>query len=71
MATFDTIHTHRPTLLSRVFPLMSRLQAAARERAVYAKTVRELDRLSDRELSDIGLGRSDIHDVARKTALGA
>lgn len=31
----------------------------------YRQTVSELARMSDRELSDLGIGRSDIHRVAR------
>ncbi|HEX2215114.1 MAG TPA: DUF1127 domain-containing protein [Xanthobacteraceae bacterium] len=31
-------------------------------------TVRELSRLGDRELADIGVGRADIPRVARETA---
>lgn len=31
----------------------------------YRASVRELSRLSDRELSDLGIGRSDIEFVAR------
>ena len=30
------------------------------------QTINELSRMSDRELSDIGISRSDIHDVARR-----
>ena len=32
----------------------------------YRDTVSELSRLSNRELNDLGIGRSDIHYVARK-----
>ncbi|MBW6418735.1 DUF1127 domain-containing protein [Celeribacter sp. PS-C1] len=39
----------------------------ARQRA-FAKTYNELNALSDHELADIGLGRSDIMDIARSTA---
>ncbi|WP_082469784.1 MULTISPECIES: DUF1127 domain-containing protein [Rhizobium/Agrobacterium group] len=35
----------------------------------YRQTVNELGRMSDRELSDLGIGRSDIRRVAR-TAVG-
>lgn len=35
----------------------------------YRQTVTELGRMSDRELSDLGIGRSDIRRVAR-TAVG-
>jgi uncharacterized protein YjiS (DUF1127 family) len=37
-----------------------------RSRLVYRDTVRELDSLSDRELSDLGIGRSDIENTARQ-----
>ena len=33
----------------------------------YRETVNELSRLSNRELSDLGIGRSDIPFVARKS----
>lgn len=33
----------------------------------YRDTVNELSRLSNRELHDLGLSRSDIHAVARKS----
>jgi uncharacterized protein YjiS (DUF1127 family) len=32
----------------------------------YRQTVSELGRMSDRELSDLGIGRSEITSVARK-----
>lgn len=35
----------------------------------YRQTVAELDRLSNRELSDLGVNRADIRSVAR-SALG-
>jgi uncharacterized protein YjiS (DUF1127 family) len=35
---------------------------------VYRATVRELEWLSDKELSDLGIARTDIKDVARQTA---
>ncbi len=35
----------------------------------YRSTVRELDRLSTRELDDIGLSRGDIYRVSRQSIL--
>jgi uncharacterized protein YjiS (DUF1127 family) len=32
------------------------------------KTIRELNSLTDRELSDIGISRSDIYDIANQNA---
>ncbi|MFB2549919.1 DUF1127 domain-containing protein [Ensifer soli] len=34
----------------------------------YRQTVNELNRMSARELSDLGLARADIHSVARLAA---
>ncbi len=36
----------------------------------YRETVTELSRLSNRELTDLGISRSDIHYVARKAVSG-
>ncbi|MGB3540767.1 MAG: DUF1127 domain-containing protein [Mesorhizobium sp.] len=33
----------------------------------YRETVTELSRLSNRELTDLGISRSDIYSVARKS----
>ncbi|WP_174802568.1 DUF1127 domain-containing protein [Martelella limonii] len=35
----------------------------------YRETVAELGRMSNRELSDLGISRSDIRRVARKEAI--
>jgi uncharacterized protein YjiS (DUF1127 family) len=34
----------------------------------YRQTVEELSRMSDRELSDLGIGRSEIRSVARRAS---
>lgn len=34
----------------------------------YRDSVRELSRLSDRELNDLGIGRADIHSLVRQSA---
>ena len=47
-------------------PLNAWLQARRR----YRQTVRELQGLSDRELSDIGVARWQIHAIARQAAKG-
>ncbi|WP_299356388.1 DUF1127 domain-containing protein [uncultured Shimia sp.] len=46
------------------------LRAAAAERSAYQRTYNELSRLTDRELSDIGLRRCDIAEVCAKSARG-
>jgi uncharacterized protein YjiS (DUF1127 family) len=47
-----------------VAAIISRLNAWMR----YRETVRELSKLSDRELDDLGIVRSDIDNVARLNA---
>lgn len=44
--------------------LLSRIRAYQR----YRQTLSELQRLSDRELDDVGLSRADIDAVARRFA---
>ncbi len=34
----------------------------------YRESVRELSRLSDRELNDLGIGRADIQTLVRQSA---
>lgn len=49
------------------FGLFNAIETYFANRAVYNKTVRELSRLSERELEDLGLNRADIHGVARQS----
>lgn len=49
---------------------LSQIIAAYRRWRLYRLTVTELATLSDRELSDLGISRSDIHAVARETVFG-
>lgn len=46
--------------------LRARVSLAARRAKVAETTHRDLSRLSDRDLADIGLSRGDIVDVARE-----
>ncbi len=40
-------------------------------RSVYRQTLNELDQLSDRDLSDLGMSRANIRSVAYEAAWGA
>jgi hypothetical protein len=41
-----------------------RAEAELRRHYYYTKTFQDLNKLSDRELKDIGIGRSEIHGIA-------
>ncbi|PKP63295.1 MAG: hypothetical protein CVT86_05600 [Alphaproteobacteria bacterium HGW-Alphaproteobacteria-8] len=56
------------SLTAAIDGLRARYDAWARRRAAFNQTWRELDGLSDRELSDIGFSRSDIARIARDAA---
>jgi uncharacterized protein YjiS (DUF1127 family) len=47
--------------------ILSQIRGYRRSR----ETVRELSQLNDRELDDLGIVRSDIHNVARTSAAAA
>jgi uncharacterized protein YjiS (DUF1127 family) len=51
--------------------LFARLRTMLAEHARYVRTREELASLTDRELNDIGLVRSDIEDVAKRAARSA
>ena len=58
------------SLADRFSGVVARVKADLARRAVYNQTVRELAALSDRELSDLGLARTDIRSVAHEAAYG-
>lgn len=58
------------SLADRFSGFLALTKASLARRAVYKQTVRELMVLSDRELSDLGIGRADIYTVAREAAYG-
>ena len=45
--------------------LISLVLRRLQRRLTYRETLRELESLSERELSDLGIGRRDIRDIAR------
>lgn len=56
-----------PVKLSTVF---SKIVKSYHQYKIYITTLRELNKLSDRELDDIGLCRGDIELLARQSAYG-
>lgn len=58
------------SLADRFSGILAQIKATMARRAVYAQTVRELNVLSDRELSDLGIARYEINAVAAEAAYG-
>jgi len=58
------------TLAERFATFRANLADAAAKRKVYNTTVTELSALSDRDLADLGVFRSDIQTIARQAAYG-
>lgn len=58
------------TLMDRLSSLVTELRAANARRALYSQTLRELNALSDRDLTDLGLSRSNVVEVALQAAYG-
>jgi uncharacterized protein YjiS (DUF1127 family) len=57
-------------LADRIGAFVATLKLNAAKRRIYEKTVRELNALTDRELTDLGIARLSIEDVARVAAYG-
>lgn len=60
--------------ISEVLTAISNLYATARsnyaKHLIYKSTLKELSRLTDYQLLDMGLSRYDLHELARQTAYG-
>ena len=69
-ALAQSIGTAFPSLapLARAFAAW---RGDAERREAYRRTRRELDRLSDRELDDLGISRWEIDAVAHRSVYGA
>jgi len=63
--TMTATAAHHPSMLRSMIDRF--VQRRARYTA-YRTTLSELNALSDRELSDLGLNRSMLHSVARESA---
>ena len=54
----------------RIVAIFTVAGQAMQRRRTYLRTLRELNALDDRELTDLGLTRSDISNVAHQAAYG-
>jgi uncharacterized protein YjiS (DUF1127 family) len=70
MAYVNTTRLARKGALDRLAVLKDGIVTALQQRRVYARTVAELNALSDRELADLGMSRLSIPEIAREAAYG-
>lgn len=69
MAHYTEItHTAGTGLVAAVRNIAEGIRLSFARQRAFTTTYNQLDALSDHELADIGLGRSDILDIARETA---
>jgi uncharacterized protein YjiS (DUF1127 family) len=55
----------------RIAALVKSVQETVARRALYRRTIRELNLLTDRDLADLGVSRWDIPALAREAAYGS
>ena len=65
MAIAQTSNVFGSSLFAKLHTVVEGFRFAAEKRAVYARTYDELNALSDADLTDIGIGRGQIADLAR------
>ena len=70
MAYVNSTRATQSSVSDRFSGVFAAVSAMMQRRRVYAQTLRELHGLSDRDLSDLGLCRGMIVDVAREAAYG-
>lgn len=70
MAFIDDIRGFEASLLQQLRTSLEQARLRARKRRKFNRTCDELDKLTDRQLSDLGIARCDIARVARAASDG-
>ncbi len=70
MAFIDDIRGFEASLLQQLRTSLEQTRLRARKRRKFNRTCDELDKLTDRQLSDLGIARCDIARVARAASDG-
>ena len=70
MAYVNTTRSTSNGIFDRFVAMTNSVTVWVQRRRVYEQTVSELNHLTDRELSDLGISRLSIQDIARMAAFG-
>jgi uncharacterized protein YjiS (DUF1127 family) len=70
MAYVNSTTIARKGFFDRLAALKDSVVTALNQRRIYERTVTELSGLSDRDLTDLGISRLSIPDLAREAAYG-
>ncbi len=63
--------TNAPSLSGRIGAWVSTIETRLKQHRVYRATFNELSTLSNRELADLGMSRSQIRSIALETGRNA
>lgn len=70
MAFVNTTRAAQPAFGDRFAAALETLRTVMARRAIYRQTVQELRALSDKDLGDLGIHRSEIRRMAQEAAYG-
>lgn len=68
MSTFNEVNNVRATTESRIGGFFNGVSARFAQYRTYRKTLEELESLTDRELSDLGISRHSVRAIAYRAA---
>lgn len=68
MAYYNETATKQFQLFARIQGGLEALALRYKQRRVYLNTLNSLEALSNRDLADLGLNRSELHFVAREAS---
>ena len=71
MAYATAQNTAHSGIVGRIEAFIEARREASAKRRVYNQTLRELQALTNRDLADLGIARSNIRSVAYQAAYGA
>lgn len=70
MATVNTTRVSSFGVADRFAALVASFKVSMAQRRVYTRTLAELNALTDRELTDLGIARGMIVEISREAAYG-